>query len=222
MPRLARVVARNYPHHVTQRGNYRQPVFLEKGDYNTYLEWLKLYCEKYSLAIWAYCLMQNHVHFVCVPRKDDSMARTFNLLHMRYAQYVNRRQNISGHLWQGRFYSSILDERHVYAAVRYVENNPVRIQMVPHAEEYRWSSARAHVESAPDGIISSCYLEDEITSWKKYLRERENPALVETIKKNMLTGRPCGDVGFVKKLERRFGRRLQALPHGRPRKSLGK
>ncbi len=207
---------------MTQRGNYRQPVFLEGADYSTYLEWLKLYSDKYGLAVWAYCLMHNHVHFVCVPRRDDSLARTFNMLHMRYAQFINRRQHISGHLWQGRFYSSILDHRHVYAAVRYVENNPVRAQLVKRAEQYRWSSARAHVTSAHDGIISACYLESEIPNWKGYLRERDDPALIETIRKNRLTGRPCGDEGFLKKLELKFGRRLRALPHGRPKRESSK
>ncbi len=67
MPRIARVVAKGYPHHVTQRGNYRQPVFEDDNDYVQYLEWLNDYGKKYSLNIWAYCLMTNHVHFICVP-----------------------------------------------------------------------------------------------------------------------------------------------------------
>ncbi len=91
MPRIARVVAKGYPHHVTQRGNYRQPVF-EEDDYVQYLEWLKDYGKKYSLKIWAYCLMSNHVHFVCVPTEEDSLALTFNSLHMRYSQYFNQKK----------------------------------------------------------------------------------------------------------------------------------
>mgnify|MGYP003973822927 FL=1 len=66
--------------------------------------------------------MTNHVHFVCVPEQEDTLARTFNTLHMRYSQYLNHKRKLKGHLWQGRFYSCTLDERHLYSAVRYVEN----------------------------------------------------------------------------------------------------
>lgn len=147
MPRIARVVAKNYPHHVTQRGNYKQPVFEDEQNYELYLQWLEQYSQKNHLDIWAYCLMKNYVHFVCVPRKDDALAKTFNMLHMRYSQYFNKKNNRTGHLWQGRFYSCILDERHVYAAVRYIENNPVRAGLVKQSEDYRWSSAKAHVKT---------------------------------------------------------------------------
>ena len=64
MPRISRAVAVGFPHHITQRGNYRQSVFERKDDYLFYLEWLKTYSSKYSLKIWAYCLMKNHVHFI--------------------------------------------------------------------------------------------------------------------------------------------------------------
>jgi putative transposase len=217
MSRIARVVAQGYPHHVTQRGNYRQAVFETDDDYLQYLQWLKEYSDKYNLDIWAYCLMNNHVHFVCVPEKEDSLSRTFNMLHMRYAQYVNRRKHASGHLWQGRFYSSILDERHTCAAVRYVENNPVRAGIVEEAEDYRWSSAREHSSGSGAGIITArFYLTEEILDWKNYLREKEDEAFIKNIRKNAITGRPCGEKSFIEKLEKMFGYRLQAVSRGRP------
>ncbi|MDY6842653.1 MAG: transposase [Thermodesulfobacteriota bacterium] len=74
MPRISRAVAKNYPHHVIQRGNYRQPVFESKDDFIQYKLWFKEY-SRYDLSIWAYCLMTNHVHIVCVPHKEDSLAR---------------------------------------------------------------------------------------------------------------------------------------------------
>ena len=120
MSRIARIVAPGYPYHVTERGNYQQPVFDEEDDFRQYLLWLKEYASKYSLNIWAYCLMTNRVHFVCVPINEDSLARTFNTLHMRYSQYFNYKKRLKGPLWQGRFYSCILDKKHVYTAVRYV------------------------------------------------------------------------------------------------------
>ena len=219
MPRIARVVAKGYPHHVTQRGNYRQPVFEEDNDYVQYLEWLKDYSEKYSLKIWAYCLMSNHVHFVCVPEHEDSLARTFNALHMRYSQYFNQKKRLRGHLWQGRFYSCILDEKHLYTAVRYVENNPVRAGIVRKPHRYKWSSARSHINREKDSVLSQdCYLEKEIEDWLEYLRKKGDEQIIGNIRKSSMTGRPCGDDRFMKKLERLFGKRLRALPWGRPHK----
>ena len=219
MPRIARVIAVNYPHHVTQRGNYQYPVFDEENDFKQYLYWLKEYSLKYGLKIWAYCLMTNHVHFICVPTKETSLAKTFNSLHMRYSQYLNTKRGKKGHLWQGRFYSSILDERYLYAAVKYVENNPVRAEMIEYAEEYRWSSAKGHIKKSSDDVLThDCYLENTIKDWQLYLREREDNTLVEDIRKNSMTGRPCGDDGFIERIEGIVGRRLKAMPWGRPRK----
>ncbi len=220
MPRIARIVAPGYPHHVTQRGNYQQSVFDEEADYRQYLQWLLEYSTKYSLKIWAYCLMTNHVHFVCVPEKEDSLSRTFNTLHMRYSQYLNQKRKLKGHLWQGRFYSCILDESHLYAALRYVETNPVRAGMVRKPHRYKWSSANCHVNKKKDPILSQdCYLENEIENWLGYLEEKEEEQIIENIKRSSLTGRPCGHENFIKKLEKIFGRRLRALSWGRPRKA---
>ena len=219
MPRVARIIAKDYPYHVTQRGNYRQTVFESDADYRQYLTWLKEYSEKYSLDIWAYCLMSNHVHFVCVPRDDNSLARTLNTLHMRYSQYYNRKKGITGHLWQGRYFSSILDDTHLYAAIRYVENNPVRAGIVREPEDYTWSSARGHCGIVSDGILSdTCHLCDEIDDWPRYLREDESAEVVERLKVNIMSGRPCGDEDFRKSIEAVVGRSLNIRPRGRPRK----
>jgi putative transposase len=136
---------------------------------------------------------------------------------MRYSQYIHRRRKISGHLWQGRFFSTVLDEGHVYEAIRYVENNPVRAGIVPRAEEYKWSSARVHVDNTVDEITSKdFYFLKEIGNWRYYLRGK-NEVLIEKIKQCSINGRPCGEELFIKELEKRLNRRLRALPHGRPR-----
>lgn len=121
MPRIGRVVVKDYPHHVTQRGNYRHTVFIEKSDYQQYLGWLDMYAKNNGLSFLVYCLMPNHVHYIAIPQNDDSLAKTFNITHMRYSQYFNRKKRAFGHLWQGRFYSCVLDDYHLYAAIRYIE-----------------------------------------------------------------------------------------------------
>ena len=179
-----------------------------------------MYSMKYALKIWGYCLMSNHVHFIAVPMESDSLSKTFNILHMRYSQYINTRQENRGHLWQGRFFSCALDERHLYAAMRYVENNSVRARIVKKAEDYRWSSARAHATGTIDTVLADdCYMVERIKDWPAYLREKENTALVEDIRQSTKTGRPCGDNKFVMKMEKLLGRKLTALPKGRPCKT---
>jgi putative transposase len=219
MPRIARAVAVGFPHHVTQRGNYRQSVFSGVKDHLRYLEWLKEYAHEYSVNIWAYCLMKNHVHFIAVPLKEDSLSKTFKLLHMRYSRYINEKKKASGHLWQGRFFSCVLDERHVYAALRYIESNPVSAGLVKRAEDYRWSSARAHINGDFDAILSGdCPLTDGIKDWAAYLQEEENPSLVSAIRENTKTGRPCGDTEFIGRIEGILRRRFGAMKRGRPRR----
>ncbi len=220
MPRISRAVAIGFPHHITQRGNYRQTVFGTDEDFRVYLQWLQKYSAKYSLKIWAYCLMNNHVHFIAVPMKNDSLSKTLNALHMMYSRYFNQKSGGNGHLWQGRFFSCILDESHVYAAVRYIENNPVRAKMVDKPENYKWSSAGAHVYKNTDPVLANnCYLIERVKNWQEYLNEKEDSVMTSALFQNTKTGRPCGDEVFISKIEDIVGRKLTALPVGRPRKT---
>ena len=219
MPRTSRAIAVGYPHHITQRGNYRQTVFAEDGDYARYLETLAVFAPKYGLDIWAWCLMPNHIHIVGVPGSQDSLARTFNTVHMLYAQYFNRKRNATGHLWQGRFFSCALDERHLYASARYVEQNPVRSGIVPAAQDYPWSSAKAHLTGAGDPLLSGhCPLSETVADWAKYLGEDQDREAADSIVKATKIGRPCGNEEFVRQMEELLDRRLTAAPCGRPRK----
>jgi putative transposase len=217
MPRMSRAIAVGYPHHVTQRGNYRQTVFREADDYARYLELLALYSRRHNLDIWAYCLMPNHVHIVGVPGSPDSLASVFRTVHMMYSQHFNHKANAVGHLWQGRYYSCALDERHVYAAVRYVELNPVRAGLVASALEYPWSSAKSHLTGVADGVLSGLsFLDETVRDWKEYLQEPPDAEAQDGLFKATKTGRPCGNNDFVAQVEGILGRRFTARPAGRP------
>jgi len=220
MARLARATFVGYPHQVTQWGNYGQNVFEEEGDFQRYLTWLYEYSTRYRVEVWAYCLMWNHVHFICVPRAENGLALAFNTLHMRYAQYFHKKRGLSGHLWKGRFLSCILDEPSVVEEVRYIENNPVRAGVVEQAETYPWSSARHHVLGGSDPVIEdSCFLTSQIGDWRAYLADGGDHATLSRTWRCLKTGRPAGDESFVRTLEEIMGRRLMALPRGRPRKN---
>ncbi len=149
MARLPRVVIPDIPHHVTQRGNARQVMLATNADRSTYLDLLHQYSQLYDLSLLGYCLMSNHVHLIVVPRRAESLPHALRQTHGRYAAYWNARHSPTGHVWQGRFYSCPLDEAHLWAALRYVELNPVRAGMVETAEQWQWSSAAAHCGLTP-------------------------------------------------------------------------
>ena len=179
-----------------------------------------MYSLGFGTTFWAWCLMRNHVHFIAVPEHTDSLARTFHHAHQRYAQYFNKRLRRQGHLWQGRFHSCGLDAAHAYLAVRHVECNPVRAGMAEELEAYPWSSARAHLLGTPDPLVTGATpFERSIPNWKAYLRETERTGWRKELHAATLTGRPLGNRSFVKRHEATLGRRLHALPHGRPKNS---
>jgi len=220
MARLARSVFPGVPHHLAQRGRGCRAVFQAEPDYRRYLEWLRQYAARYGVEIWAYCLMPGGVDFVCVPRRKRSLALAFNSLHMRYAQLVNARRASSGPLWRSRFMSCPLDRPTAREDVRSVETIPVRAGLVVQAEDYPWSSARARVRGEADPVTApDCRLAEEIRDWRAFLSEQPADDVVLQIRERLKTGRPAGNAEFVRKLEETSGRRLEARPRGRPRKT---
>ena len=153
MARLSRLVIPGHPHHVTQRGNRRAQVFFEDGDYELYRDLLSEAARKAGAEVWCYCLMPNHVHIIIVPSDEDGLRRTFADVHRRYTGYINARMRVTGHLWQGRFGSVVMDEAHLAAAVRYVSLNPVRAGLVKRAQDWKWSSVRAHMRGKDDRLV---------------------------------------------------------------------
>ena len=86
MPRIARVVVPGLPHHVTQRGNRRQKTFFRDDDYRVYLDLMREWCGRHGVRVWAYCLMSNHVHLVCVPETADALACASGAAHRPYTR----------------------------------------------------------------------------------------------------------------------------------------
>jgi putative transposase len=157
MARMARVVVPGCPHHVVQRGNRRLAVFLDEHDLRIFLTMLWEVCAKYGVQICAYCLITNHIHLIAIPSTAASLSQAMHELYGRYAIHFNERHGLIGRLWQGRFRSSPMDEPHFWAAVRYVERNPVRAGMVARAEHYPWSSAPAHCGLAHELSVANSH-----------------------------------------------------------------
>ena len=221
MARLARVVALDTPHHVTQRGNARQYILETDTDRLVYLDLLRKQCRLHRLSLLGYCLMSNHVHLIAVPERDDSLRLALKHTHGRYAAYFNARLASSGHVWQGRYYSCPLDLPHLWAALRYAELNPVRARMVTYPAGYAWSSAAAHCgDNHPDAALDMQLWRQTWTpaTWREYLDAAGSAEEVEALRRNTHTGRPLGAPDFVATLEKALNRRLRAEKGGRPPK----
>ena len=218
MARLPRIVVPGCPHHVINRGNRRQIVFFSDADKAYFYELLKRESAKAKMAIWVYCLMNNHVHIIAVPETEDALAKGIGEVQRKYALTINMRNDWRGHLWQTRFSSYPMDEVHLYFAARYIEQNPVRAKLVKEAEDYRWSSARAHVLKLKDDLLSDFDLASSIPDWGAYLREKTCETYIDLLKTHEKSGRPLGSEEFLDELEKRTGRRLKKEKPGRKRR----
>ena len=220
MARMPRLVVPNYPHHVTQRGNRKMRTFFCEADYLAYLDLVAETRRKCSVEIWAYCLMPNHVHYVIVPDEPDGISRFMQHSHRRYARRINKREDWRGHLWQERYFSVPMDERHLYAAVRYIELNPVEAGLCKSALDWRWSSARAHVTGEEDALVNVQPMLERVPNWVEYLASPHDSDAVTNLQNNAMCGRPLGDDRFVEQLEQITGRSLKRKKPGpKPRRS---
>ncbi len=205
------------PHHVTQRGNHRERVFFEKGDQEAYLSLLHAHARRWGLAIFAYCQMPNHAHLVAVPTNTDSLPRALCPVHSQFTQRVNRMREITGHLWQGRYFSCALDARHFLNAVRYVELNPVKAGIVEKAEDYAWSSAAAHCGLRADPLLEPVHrssLLGGIEDWSSWLAQGVPEDCREMLRRHERRNLPCGSEEFISELEKSSGRELRYRTRG--------
>lgn len=220
MPRVARVVIADVAHHVTQRGNGRQFILATDAERLVYLDLLHQALREQPLSVLGYCLMSSHVHLVAVPRQAEVLGATFQQVHGRYAAYWNVAHATSGHVWQGRFYSCPMDAGHLWTALRYVELNPVRAEMVGEAAAWPWSSAAAHGGTAdPDACLDMSTWRNvwSETSWRSFLEQGEAESELRALRRCTHSGRPLGPEEFTQAVERRTHRRLTPSKGGRPR-----
>ena len=215
MARLPRVVIPGVPHHVTQRGNRRERTFFEDGDFALYLDLLADAAERARVEIWSYCLMPNHVHIIAVPSDADGLWRTFRRAHRDYTGYINARMRVTGHLWQGRYGSVAMDEGHLCAALRYVALNPVRARLVGQADDWEWSSVRAHLAGKSDRFVRVEPALERIADFAAFLREPiDEAATYAALRKAESIGRPVGTPEWIAGMEARTGLTLAPQKRG--------
>lgn len=226
MARLPRLVAPGFPHHVIQRGNNRQPTFLDDGDFSFFLELLAEQAAREKVAIHGYVLMDNHFHLLATPETVEGLPKMMQAVGRRYVQRFNKRHQRSGSLWEGRYRATpVQTETYLLACLVYLDLNPVRAGMLSRAVDYRWSSHRHYVGLRHDRLITPHGLMWSLGN-TPFEREAAYAALVNqglTAKQQSeLTdtarrgGWALGESDFVSSLQKSTGRRVTKLLAGRP------
>jgi putative transposase len=198
-----------HPHHVTQRGNGGARTFFEDADYVLYRDLLAANCRAAGVAVWAWCLIPNHVHLILVPSDPDGLRRALARVHQRYAGVIQARRRQTGHFWQGRFGAVAMDEEHLAAALRYVSLNPVRARLVARAKDWRWASTRAHLRGKADGITALAPIRDRFPDFADLLASDPEADLFDRLRAAESIGRPLGGDRFLARIERLTGRSLK-------------
>jgi putative transposase len=221
VPRRSRVVEAGIPLHITARGNYQQTIFHTAGDRAEYLKLLARHAVTERLELLGWCLMTNHVHLLAIPERREALARAMKRTQADYSQRLNYREGRrSGHLWQARFYSCPIGGDALWTVLRYIEQNPVRANLVERAEQWNWSSAAVHcgLQPAPQWLSMACWGRFWTPArWQSVLARGPDERMAAAVRVATRHGLPLGTPEFVAECESRMGRELTARPIGRPR-----
>jgi REP element-mobilizing transposase RayT len=153
MARKPRIEYEGALYHVTTRGNHRQKIFRDRGDFVKYLGILTHYKAQYDFYLYAYVLMNNHVHLLMETQKSP-LSKILQGINQRYTLYFNWKYGTVGHLFQGRYKAFICDrDQYLLSLIKYIHLNPVRAQMSKTPGEYRWSSHRGYMGRDEHGLV---------------------------------------------------------------------
>lgn len=225
MARLPRLTLPGYAHHVIQRGNNRQAIFISKADYQTLLDLLMENANKFDVAIHGYVLMSNHFHLLVTPQTPEGLPQMMQAVGRRYVRGFNNAQKRSGTLWEGRYRSTLIQsERYLLACMAYIDLNPVRAGLVAQACDYPWSSFGHYTGQRTDKFITPHALLWELGN-TPFAREAAYAELVlsgvsaiqqKALTDSALSGWALGEPAFVADLQKRTQRRVAKSTAGRP------
>ncbi len=214
---MARIAPGGFCYHVLNRGNAQARVFHDNADYRGFLGLMAKAGEKVPMHHLAYCLMPNHFHLVVRPEADGDLGRWMQWLMTTHVRRHHRRHGTSGHLWQGRFKSFVIqDDAHLLTVLRYVERNPVRARLVERAQDWSWSSAGCGPGSSPVPITPGPV--PRPADWLDWLNEPDPPDELVALRRNIARGTPWGETTWAERIAARLGLQLEPRPRGRPRK----
>ena len=224
--RPLRPIADGLIYHVINRGNNRQTVFESDGDYAAFLKAISDLKERKPFDLYGYCLMRNHIHLLVRPR-EYSISRIAQSLLVSHTQRYHRFHGTSGHVWQGRFKSPVIqDDEHLLTVLRYIEANPLRAKIVERAGDYPWSSFASHGLGRSDPLLDPVVGYDALARspaarqgrWSAYVHRTPEEAELAAIRRSSKTGLPYGARAWVDRLCGQLKLDLTIRPPGRPRK----
>ncbi len=227
MPRLPRFFVDGVPQHVVQRGHNGQDIFLDDEDRTDYATTLNQLRQRHGCAIHAYVLMDNHVHLLLTPAREDSLPGLLQALNGGYTRRFNRRHGRRGTIWEGRYHASLVDtERYLLACSRYIELNPVRAGLVAGPGDFRWSSYAANALGRADPMVTPhpVYLElatdpaGRQAEYRALVEAGLTPELLDELRSGIAHDHAVGGTRFLELLGLRFGQTMGRRKRGRPRK----
>ena len=149
-----------------------------------------------------------------MPSDADGLRRALAAVHRRYAGVIHARRKRTGHFWQGRFGAVAMDEDHLAAALRYVSLNPVRARLTERAQDWRWSSTRAHLSGKDDGLTARAPIRERFPDFADLLASAAEADMFDRLRAAESIGRPLGDDRFLVRIERLTKRRLRPGKRG--------
>ncbi|MGJ7495725.1 transposase [Variovorax sp. RT4R15] len=224
MARLPRLTLADQPHHVIQRGNNRQPIFLDATDRERMLALLAEHAPRFGVALHAYVLMGNHFHLLATPGTQDGLPKLMQAVGRSYVRWFNDRHQRTGTLWEGRYRSTLIQtDRYLLACMAYIDLNPVRAGLVAEPRDFPWSSHNHYIGLNTDRLVTPHPLYWALGN-TPFAREAAYVDLVRAgiplrdqtlLTEATLQGWAAGDAGFVEKLQAATPRRVAKARAGR-------
>ena len=215
MPRIARGLADGEIYHVINRGNGRQQIFHKPEDYRAFTGLLGEAKDKHPVKLYAYCLMPNHFHLLMSPDTGENLSRFMQWLMTSHVRRYHHHYNTSGHIWQGRYKSFIVQkDNHLMAVTRYIEANPVRAGLTATAQDWQWSSHRER---------QSAKLVDKLPinlpeKWAETVNMSLTDNELEKMQRSIKRQTPFGSPPWQEIICSQLGLESTIRPKGRPRK----
>ncbi len=216
MPRQIRCIIPKIAHHAMQRGNNRRQIFFNNKDKDHFCHNLKKYSNEYKTRIGAYCLMDNHLHLLLYPDKEEGLIKFMKSINQYYTQYINRKYKRSGKLWENRYKLHLVDPDYEWVVARYIELNPVRARMITNPTDYHYSSAKKHLKGEKDSIVSKDIIEGKERDYLEFIKEEIKERELKQIRDTLKQGKVLGSDKFISKVEKRFGGTFRIRGVGRP------
>lgn len=200
MPRPYRLQGENCFYHIISRGDNRKKIFLDGYDFKKFLDYVVISKNKYRFNLYAYCLMPNHYHLF-LEILQPNLSRIMQYINTAYSAYYNKKRNTTGHVFQGRFKSIMVDEDNYFLVLtRYIHLNPVKAKLVNYPQDYKWSSFRGYIKKNMDEYIDYPELYNHLglkpADYKKFVLDSIDKE--DNLRDKVYAGIFLGGKGFIK------------------------